>query len=158
MKNWQLAILVGGATAAAVTGVALAVDGSRDGERERRTATTMVAARDREPADAECPGDALREVMRDPELREELWALRDRQQHALRAWWEEYGDDPSSAEARRALQKVREEQRAALEELGEKYGVDLGGGALLGRGGLLGGELLGDALAPFSGLRRRSAS
>jgi len=222
MKNWRLAILVGAATAAATAGVAVAADGSRDGDRDGRTAATMVAHRGRDEAAAGGPGAALRGLLQDPEFREDLWTLRDRQQQALRAWWDEYGDDPTSDEARdardelrdaqrsalqdlmekygverpdaaaggsaaidlmgdpafreelwalqdeteaaveawwdehgddptsdearAALQKVREEQRASLDELAQKYGVDLGGRALLGRGGPLGGDLLGGEL------------
>lgn len=126
MTTWKLAVLVGAVTAASVSGVALALDGDDAGSRDRRAAAaTMVAAQSY--ADGDRCGDgrgAMQELMGNEDFRDDLWALQEKQQTAIRAWWDEYGGDPTGDEARAALDELREAQRAAMQTLMEKYGVE----------------------------------
>jgi len=135
MTRWKLAVLVGAATAIAVTGVAVALDhdGRGDGDRAARAAVVAEQNGDRVGGPPGRPDDgqrgALQELMQDPEFRADLWALKDQAEKAVRAWWDKYSDDPTSAKAREALATLRDEQRAKFEALLEKYGVsadDLG--------------------------------
>ena len=148
MTRWKLAILVGAATAVAVTGVAVARDHDARGNGDRAARAAVVAERndnDSGPAEggggSQAPGlgqlGALQELMQDPEFRDDLWALKDGAATAVKTWWDKYGDDPTSAKARQALGELRDEQRAKFEALLEKYGVsadDLGrtGGGMFG--------------------------
>ncbi len=95
--------------------------------------------------------EKIGELMSDDGFRDDVNALRDAQQAAMDAWWDKYGEDPTSSEAREAMQALREDARADMEALLEKYDVDLPGG-LGGRlfggrgGGLMGGGLGGGDL------------
>jgi len=146
MTTWKLAVLVGAATAVSVTGVALALDrdpSSEDGPAARAT----VAPQDgRGDARADGSGSALQELMQDPDFRDDLWNLKDEAAEAVKSWWDEYGDDPTSDDARAALGKLRDEQRANLEALLSTYGVDVDDLRTMGRGGLLEGGLFGGPL------------
>ncbi len=152
MRTWKLAVLVGAVTAASVTGVALALDRPGDADGWRATGTMMVAQKGSTTTGDDSRDDtrtSLWQLMQDDGFRAELWALQDEAQQAMRSWWDEHADDPTSDAARQALQTLREEHRAKMEALLEKYGVDLGdrraggcGGGRFGdgpRGGPMGG-------------------
>jgi hypothetical protein len=124
MTMWKLALLAGAVTAAAVGGVALAFAGEDGSGRGATPTTTMVAQVDEAEADGDDPRVDMRELMQDPDFREDLWALQERQQTALRAWWDENGDDPSADEARDTLDELREAHYEAMQELMGKYGVE----------------------------------
>jgi hypothetical protein len=128
MTMWKLALLAGAVTATAVGGAALAFAGENVGGRGDATPTTMVAQVSGDEADREDPRTALRDLMQDADFREDLWALQEQQQTAMRAWWDEYGDDPTGDEARDALHDLREAQRAATQGLMDEYGVEWGAG------------------------------
>ncbi|MEE4274925.1 MAG: hypothetical protein V2J16_03550 [Thermoleophilia bacterium] len=148
MTMWKLALLAGAVTATAVAGVAVAYGGGDVGGRSAPTPTTMVAQMNDEEADGEDPRAGLRDLMQDPDFREDLWALQEQQQTALRAWWDDHGDDPTSDGARDALDELREAHREAMQELMEEYGVE--GQGLSGDGsaiqGLMGDEEFRDEL------------
>lgn len=148
MKTWKLAILVGALSAATVTGVALALDRPGMAGDSRQATTTMVAqqreagrtqaqeadatimvaqqgeAERTQAQEADEVRGALWGLMQNEDFRADLWALQDGARDAMRAWWDEYGDDPTSDAAREALQTLREEQGASMQALLEKYGVD----------------------------------
>jgi hypothetical protein len=148
MTRWKLAVLVGAATAIAVTGVAVALGHDSRGDGDRAASAAVVARHDgdRDGGPQGQPNDgqrgALQELMQNPELRDDLLALKDQTENAARAWWDKYGDDPTSAKAREALAKLRDQQRAKFEALLEKYGVSAD---VLGRmgGGMPGGGMFG---------------
>jgi hypothetical protein len=64
------------------------------------------------------------DLMTDEDFRNDVRALRDEQQDAVDAWWDEYGEDRDSDAARAALEDLREAQRTEMNALLEKYGVD----------------------------------
>jgi hypothetical protein len=140
MKMWTRALVIGSAVAVAVLAVAAiaaAFGGLDRGPSFGRMDGGMMFAADgagtRGEGSGGCGGSGL---MQDPQAREEMWALRGEHQDEMRAWWDEYGDDPQSDEAQEALGKLREEHRADMLKLFDKYGVtppdDFGQG---GRGG-----------------------
>jgi hypothetical protein len=127
MKTWQRALVVGSVVAVAVFAVAAmaaAFGGSDRGVSFGPMDGGMMFAADGDEASGEgwrgCGGSGL---MQDPQAREEMWALRDEHQEELRAWWDEYGDDPQGSEAQDALEKLREEHRGDMSDLFEKYGL-----------------------------------
>ncbi|MBN2204697.1 MAG: hypothetical protein JW767_06715 [Thermoleophilia bacterium] len=141
MTMWRLALLAGAVTATAVAGVAVAYGGGDVGGRGDPTPTTMVAQSIEDEVDGDDPRTGLRALMQDPDFREDLWALQEQQQTAVRAWWSEYGDDPAAGEARDALEELREAHREAMRELVEEYGVEWQG---VGGDGSAIRELMGD--------------
>ena len=66
----------------------------------------------------------VRDLMSDQAFRDEVRALRDKQQDAMDAWWNEYADNPGSDAAVAARQALREQQRAEMNALLSKHGVD----------------------------------
>lgn len=129
MKTWQLAVLVGAITAAGVTGAALALDDRGQADGRDGGPTAMIARTDDSEGRASAdPRSAMHELLQDPEFRDELWKLRDEQQTAMRAWWDAYGDDPTSDEAQDALDALRDAHHEAMDALLEKYGVEAGTG------------------------------
>lgn len=145
MKMWERALVIGGAVAVAVVGVAAVATGFGAVDRGvpfgGMGGGMMVAADGDGWSDQGWRGCGGSSLMQDPQAREEMWALREEHRDEMQAWWDKYGDDPQSSEAQEAFGKLREEHRADMLQLFEKYGVtppdDFGEG---GRGGFgLGG-------------------
>lgn len=126
MKTWKLALLIGGLAAVAVFGAAAVAFG---GGAERMLPFAgngggmMFAADGDGPDDGDWRGCGGSGLMQDPQAREDMLALRDEHRAEMSAWWDEYGDDPTSDAAQKALDELRDEHHADMLELFEKYGV-----------------------------------
>ena len=157
-EDVERALVIGGAVAVAVVGVAAVATGFGAVDRGvpfGGMGGGMMFAADGDGGSGEgrqgCGGSGL---MQDPQAREDMWALRDEHRGEMQAWWDTYGDDPQSADAQEALEKLREEHRGDMAKLFEKYGLtlpdDFGQG---GRGGcgLGGGAGAGGCGGPGAG-------
>ena len=72
----------------------------------------MVAAGGPDGARTARGGDAAASgLLQDPQAREDMQALREEHRDEMRAWWDKYGEDPSSDAAQKALDELREEHR-----------------------------------------------
>ncbi len=89
-------------------------------------------------------------LMSNPKALKAMQGLRAEHQKEMKAWYDQYGSDPSSAEAQAALQKLREEHWNDMRELFKRLGIDVpsgcrprrhdgGGGGCGGAGGGCGG-------------------
>jgi hypothetical protein len=122
--NRRSAKAVAGIGAAAV---ALGLGGALVLDRQASTADAaelVSYAATTAAADSNGLREQLQQLMTSDEFRAELNTLRDGQQEAADAWWDEYGEDPESDEARKARETLREQQRSEMSTLLEKYGVD----------------------------------
>ena len=91
----------------------------------------------------------------DPKAVEAMQELRTEHQTEMRAWSDQYGSDPSSAEAQAALQKLREEHRNDMRDLFGKLGIEVPDGAGAGGGMMRGAGGCGGACGG-EGQRRRA--
>jgi hypothetical protein len=116
-----------------------------------------TAAMEQAREDARQAREQLQELMANDEFRAELNTLRDAQQEAMDAWWNEYGDAPESDEAREAREMLREDAATAMQELAAKYGVELpegrGGFHSKRGGGFMDGLMGGGMMGPGGGFR-----
>ncbi len=114
-----------------------------------------TAAMEQAREDAQQAREQLHDLMANDEFRADLDVLRDTQHEAMDAWWEKYGEDPSSEAAREAMQALREDAGSAMQELAAEYGVQLpeGSGGFLGKhgGGMGGGHKGGGMMGPGGG-------
>ncbi len=103
---------------------------------------------------AEQAREKIRELMSNDAFRADLNSVRDTQQKAMDAWWDKYGDDPTSAKAREAMQTLREDAGSAMKKLAAKYGVELpeGRAGFFGKrgGGMDGGSMDGGFKSGFN--------
>ena len=154
MKRRNVATMagIGAATVALALGGAFVLDrdGNTAGAAELVSYVATTSA-----ADGTGLRDQVQELMTDDEFRADLDVLRDTQHEAMDAWWEKYGEDPSSEAAREAMQALREDAGSAMQELAAEYGVQLpeGSGGFLGKhgGGMGGGHKGGGMMGPGGG-------
>jgi len=154
-RNWKLALLIGGLTAAAVFAAGTIAFGAAGVERGMPFGGQgggMMLARDgagtSEQARRGCDGSGL---MQDPQAREDMWELRNEHRGEIRDWWDRYGDDPSSAAAQKALEELRTEHADDMRALFEKYGVEPPAGLGEGGRGGCGGPGVGSAQGGVGG-------
>lgn len=142
MRTWKFALLVGALAAVAVfaaAAIAFGAGGSVHGLPFG--GGMMVAAGNAGEADGAWRGCGGAGLMQDPAAREEMQKLREEHRGEMRAWWEQYGDDPSSEKAQSALEDLRAEHADDMRALFDKYGVEPPAG--LGEGGRGGCGLVG---------------
>ncbi len=133
-----LVVALGGA------GAAYAAAGSGvDGAPTKATSTASAART--AVSDQPRGFGACGRLFTDPAARDAMWELRAEHHAEMRAWWEQYGSDPSSAAAQSALDELRTEHRNDMRSLLEEYGVDE---ALRNGGGPLGGAGCGAGCGP----------
>jgi len=121
-------------------GVAGAVGSRQDPVGWQRMMVTSRASGTPQPG-------VCRALMNDPKALKAMQALRAEHQKDMRAWWDRYGSDPTSAAAQKALQALRREHRNDMRALLKQFGVTLpegspgmmGGGWTPPRGGVSGG-------------------
>jgi hypothetical protein len=126
VKTWKLALVIGGLTAVAVFGAAAVAFG---GGVERAVPLAgngggmMFAAEDGDSAESGWRGCGGSGLMQDPQAREDMLALREEHRAEMSAWYEKYGEDPTSDAAQKALDELRDEHHADMLGLFEQYGV-----------------------------------
>lgn len=113
------------------------------------------------------------DLMANDDFRDDVRALRDRQQDAMDNWWDKYGEDRDSEAAHEAKQTLRDDAVSDVEKLAEKYGVELpdglrgflgkrggsmGGGGHMGPGGHRGGGFMPPAEGPNPGAEESAAN
>ena len=97
----------------------------------------MAAAESAERGDGPWQGCGRAALPEDPQAREDLAKLREEHRADMRAWWDKFGDEPTSDAARTAFDELRAEHADEMRALLEKYGIEAPDG--LGRGGPSGG-------------------
>ncbi len=134
MRTWKLALLIGGLSAVAVFAAAAIAFGAGGADRGLPFGGGMMAAAGgpdgTDGAWRGCGGIGL---LQDPQAREDMQSLREEHRDEMRAWWDKYGEDPSSDAAQKALGELRAEHADDMRALFEKYGVAPPAG--LGEGG-----------------------
>jgi len=134
MRTWKLALLIGGLSAVAVFAAAAIAFGAGGADRGVPFGGGMMAAADgpdgRDDAWRGCGGAGQLE---DPQARADTQALRTEHREDMRAWWDKYGENPSSDAAQKALDELRAEHADDMRALFEKYGIEPPAG--LGEGG-----------------------
>ena len=129
MKRRRVAILAGiGAAAIALTlGVALA-RGGEGGTADAATVADMTSYVATTSGSDNGSQTDLRsqigDLMANEDFRNDVRALRDKQQDAMDEWWDEYGEERDSDAAREAREKIQDQQRTEMNALLAKYGVD----------------------------------
>jgi len=97
---------------------------------------------------------ACQQLFKDPQAVEDMQALRARHQQDMQAWWDKYGDTPTSTDAVAALKALRTSHWNDMKALFEKYGVKLpanAGPGNLGGFGMMGGGCGGGGCGPGGG-------
>jgi hypothetical protein len=133
MRRWKIWILAG-ATAATV-GLLLFSTGA--GAATRKAVPRLWGG----------GGGACRTLMSDPDALKAMQALRGEHRQEMQAWWQKYGDDPSSAAAQKALRELRQEHWNDMQQLFKKFGITVPEGASRGEygPGMMGGGGVGGA-------------
>jgi hypothetical protein len=129
MSRRKVTILAGVAVAAAALTLGVVLTRSGDAATanaaELTQMTSYVAATSSAGnGDETNLREQVRDLMNDQGFRDDVRALRDKQQHAMDAWWDKYGDDPENDAAVAARETLREQQRTEMNALLSENGID----------------------------------
>jgi hypothetical protein len=149
MRTWKFALLIGGLSAVAVFAAAAIAFGAGGADHGLPFGGGMMAvAGGPDGTDGAWRGCGGIGLLQDPQAREDMQSLREEHRDEMRAWWDKYGEDPSSDAAQKALGELRAEHADDMQALFEKYGVAPPAG--LGEGGR-GGSGFGGACGGSGG-------
>lgn len=128
IRRWKTIAVVAAVAAIGLSVVAVAYGATR-------TATSKRAA----------GNGACGALMSNPKALKAMQVLRAEHQGDMKAWYDQYGSEPQSAEAQAALKQLRDEHWNDMQQLLKKFGIKApaqpgqGGGMMGGAGGCGGG-------------------
>ncbi len=109
MKKWRVVLILAAVAVGALAASVVATRADAAGRVQRGLSGRGAGACGR--------------LTSNPEAVKAMQGLRDEHMKDMRAWYDKYGQDPTSTAAQQALQKLREEHFSEMQSLFKKYGI-----------------------------------